>query len=149
MARSGQSKWTRSGLLGLGSSLPAVPVRSDQRPTARTVARAKAMPRYRSAPAASTRPAGPFPIAACWESPAPRRPVRTGVWPAGVSRVDPSRASRAGSSESLMPTSKKAGKAASNVLRDKKSTVVENRAAASDLAQRPRKTGKKWRDDHS
>jgi hypothetical protein len=42
-----------------------------------------------------------------------------------------------------MPTSKKAGKAASKVLRDKKSTVAERRAAASDLAQRPRKTGKK------
>jgi hypothetical protein len=42
-----------------------------------------------------------------------------------------------------MPTSKKAGKAASKVLRDKKSTVAEKRAAASDLAQRPRKTSKK------
>jgi len=42
-----------------------------------------------------------------------------------------------------MPTSKRAGKAASKVLRDKKSTVAEKRAAASDLAQRPRKTGKK------
>jgi hypothetical protein len=42
-----------------------------------------------------------------------------------------------------MPTSKKAAKAASKVLRDKKSTVAEKRAAASDLAQRPWKTGKK------
>ena len=38
-----------------------------------------------------------------------------------------------------MPTSKKAGKAASQVLRDPKSTKAEKRAAASDLAQRPRK----------
>ncbi len=38
-----------------------------------------------------------------------------------------------------MTTSKKAGKAASKVLRDPKSTKTEKRAAASDLAQRPRK----------
>jgi len=38
-----------------------------------------------------------------------------------------------------MPTSKKAGKAASKVLRDPKSTKTEKRSAARDLAQRPRK----------
>ncbi len=38
-----------------------------------------------------------------------------------------------------MATSKKAGKAASKVLRDPKSTETEKRAAASDLAQRPHK----------
>lgn len=38
-----------------------------------------------------------------------------------------------------MPTSKRAGKAASKALRDPKATKTEKRAAAGDLAQRPRK----------
>jgi hypothetical protein len=44
-----------------------------------------------------------------------------------------------------MPTGKKAGKAAGKVLNNPKSTTTEKRAAASDLAQRPRsaKKGKK------
>jgi hypothetical protein len=37
-----------------------------------------------------------------------------------------------------MPTGKKSGTAASHVLRDPKATPEEKRAAASDLAQRPR-----------
>jgi hypothetical protein len=37
-----------------------------------------------------------------------------------------------------MSTGKKAGTAASKVLRDPKATKTEKRAAASDLAQRPR-----------
>jgi hypothetical protein len=39
---------------------------------------------------------------------------------------------------SNMPTGKKAGTAASKVLSSPKSTRTEKRAAASDLAQRPR-----------
>lgn len=38
-----------------------------------------------------------------------------------------------------MPTSKKAGTAASKVLRDPKSTKADKTAAGSDLAQRPKK----------
>ena len=38
-----------------------------------------------------------------------------------------------------MPTSKRAGKAASKVLRDPKASKTQKRVAASDLAQRPRK----------
>jgi hypothetical protein len=37
-----------------------------------------------------------------------------------------------------MPTGKKAGSAASKVLRDPKSSKADKSAAASDLAQRPR-----------
>jgi hypothetical protein len=37
-----------------------------------------------------------------------------------------------------MTTGKKSGTAASHVLRDPKATTAEKRAAASDLAQRPR-----------
>jgi hypothetical protein len=40
--------------------------------------------------------------------------------------------------EKLMATGKKAGTAVSKVLRDPKATKTEKRAAASDLAQRPR-----------
>lgn len=42
-----------------------------------------------------------------------------------------------------MATGKKAGTAASKVLRDPKSTATEKRAAASDLAQRPKGKGSK------
>ena len=44
-----------------------------------------------------------------------------------------------------MPTGKKAGTAAAKVLSNPKSTRTEKRAAASDLAQRPKqsKKGKK------
>lgn len=38
-----------------------------------------------------------------------------------------------------MATGKKAGKAASKILRDPNSTPAERRVAASGLAQRPRK----------
>jgi hypothetical protein len=40
-----------------------------------------------------------------------------------------------------MATGKKAGSAASKVLRDPKSNKADKTAAGSDLAQRPRKTG--------
>lgn len=42
-----------------------------------------------------------------------------------------------------MATSKKAGTAASNTLRNPKATKEEKTAAASDLAQRPRPSGSK------
>lgn len=42
-----------------------------------------------------------------------------------------------------MPTGKKAGSAASKVLRDPKSSKADKTAAGSDLAQRPRNTGKR------
>jgi hypothetical protein len=50
------------------------------------------------------------------------------------------RAGRPGGSG--MPTGKKAGKAAGKVLSNPKSTTTEKRAAASDLAQRPRSAKK-------
>jgi hypothetical protein len=42
-----------------------------------------------------------------------------------------------------MPTSKKAGSAASKVLRNPKASKADKTAAGSDLAQRPRKNSKR------